>query len=380
MRRMVPWLWSAAAIAGTAVLVVQIGSGDAQASSRALTPGGSRAGTRAASPALTRARSAEKSTSLQDTSPLDILALKKTADSLFGGQEYERALPVLRRVVEEDYDDPYYWRALGRAAARTGRHSEAVPALVRARELGIFNRWRLAVEIARAYAAMDSADAAIRWLEDALDDPHENRPTIQSDRAFDSLRDDPRFQRVAGLLSGPRLGRVEGWRHDVDFFVSEAKHMHVAPERPAHSAEFEQAAQRLRRRIPNLSDTEIYIGLKKLAVMLGDGHTGISSEGVAGITKLPIDLYSFIDGLVVVRQHGGGSSMIGHRVLGFGSLSTNEAKHAATALVSRDNPMSLESGLPGVLVTGPYLADIGAANHDGSVTLRMEARYGPWPC
>ena len=126
----------------------------------------------------------------------------------------------------------------------------------------------------------------------------------------------------------------------------------------------------------NLTDTEIYIGLKKLAVMLGDGHTGISSQGVAGITKLPIDLYSFIEGLVVVRQHGGGSSMIGHRVLGFGSTSTKEAKHAATALVSRDNPMSLESGLPGVLVTGPYLADIGAANHDGSVTLRMEARDG----
>ena len=107
MGRMRPLLWSAAAIVGTSLVVVQLGSGDAQASSRALTPESGRAGTRGASraltpapsragtvapsPALTRARSAKKSTSLQDTSPLEILVLKKTADSLFGGRQCSSA-------------------------------------------------------------------------------------------------------------------------------------------------------------------------------------------------------------------------------------------------------------------------------------------------
>ncbi len=76
------------------------------ASSRVLTPAPSPALTPAPSPALTRARSAKKSTSLQDTSPLELVALKKTADSLFGAQQYERALPILRRVVQGDENDP----------------------------------------------------------------------------------------------------------------------------------------------------------------------------------------------------------------------------------------------------------------------------------
>ena len=130
MGHMRPLLWSAAAIAGTSFVVVQVGSGDAFASRRAvtpvssgaLTPASSRAGTAessrvltlessraltsAPSPALTRAGSAKKSTSLQDTSPLELVTLKKTADSLFGAQQYERALPILRRVVQGDENDP----------------------------------------------------------------------------------------------------------------------------------------------------------------------------------------------------------------------------------------------------------------------------------
>ena len=333
----------------------------------------------AAMAGLAGARSAQQAGNAQQrlgAAPHELLAARTTVDSLLQREEFAAALTLLRRAVLQNENDPYLWRTLGRTAARIGRHAEAIPALETARQLGTFSRSRLAVEIARAYAALDSTDAAIAWLEDALDDPLENRPALQSDDSFRSFHSDPRFRRVAGMLPAHRFDRVAGWQYDLDFFVAEAKRMHVAPHRPAFSPDFAAAARRLRERVAQLSDVEIYVGLEKLAVMLGDGHTGIAHQGVAGMTRLPIDLYSFSDGLFVVRQLEGGTTMTGHRVLALGSMTTAEALDAAAVFVPRDNPMSLLSGLSAALVTQPYLADLGITNDDGSVTLQMESRDG----
>lgn len=310
----------------------------------------------------------------QGSDPVEIYRLKLQAEGALGERQFTEALRLYREVVAANPHDPYTWRALGRLAEGAGEHDEAVAALTEARRLGVFSPGNTALEIARVEAAARHNEEALEWIDLALQDRRCCRVFLMQDSAFRALRDDPRFRHLAAATL-PGLGREEQWREDLRFFVGEAQRMHVGPERPAFAEPFQRASRTIRDSIPMWSDTRIAAELQALAVLLGDGHTGVSIA-VNGATRLPIDVYPFEEGVFVVGHAGGHSHLVGSRIETLGGVPIDEAMDRVTRFISRDNEIGVLRRMPGALTALPFLEAAGLVDVGGTVTLTMEAPDG----
>jgi len=57
--------------------------------------------------------------------------------------------------------------------------------------------------LASAYAMEGERDEALKWLRRAIELGNENRPWFETDKNWDSLREDPEYQRIIGSISTP---------------------------------------------------------------------------------------------------------------------------------------------------------------------------------
>jgi hypothetical protein len=281
------------------------------------------------------------------------------------------AIASFARLTSNAPTDPGLWSEYAALLERAGRPAEARAALTAF--LGVIAAPPPTIEyrIARTFAMEGANDSAFAWLERALAHRYENRPRIQEDSAFRSLRADPRFARVAGLRTG-ELDRNAAWRADLDYLVAEAQRLHVGFERQAFSEPFLGAARALRDRIPTLSDDRVALEMRALLAMLGDGHTNVFPR----FSRFPVDFYQFSDGLFVIRGSGDAASLVGTQVLRIGRLSAEEAMRAVGRYVSRDNEMGLLMLGPALLGQPIVLQAIGATDDTSSVELTVRDRQG----
>src|SRR5258706_11615632 len=64
--------------------------------------------------------------------------------------------------------------------------------------------------LASAYAMEGERDQALKWLRRAIELGNENKPWFDRDRNWDSLRDDPEYQRIVSSIVTPTLVDEEG--------------------------------------------------------------------------------------------------------------------------------------------------------------------------
>jgi len=157
---------------------------------------------------------------------------------------------------------------------------------------------------------------------------------------------------AVALSATQETARDAGWRSDLRFLVAEAQRVHAGPARPAHSRPFLTAAARLADWIPVLSDRRIVVGVQRLPVMLGDGHSLVYPipSARAPFAMLPIDVYLFADGFVVTDAPAGVRELIGGRITHIGGRPIDRLLHDLEPFVSRDNAM----GDQGVCRTLPH--------------------------
>lgn len=304
------------------------------------------------------------------------------AVELYDERRFEEAIPRLRELVRRQPGDAEVWFRLGRASERTDHTEDAIDGYRGALEIGYrFTHW-IAHRMALLHAELGRADSAMVWLDRALDEGWDDRPSIATNPAFEALRGHPRFPEVAGELPDRPFSRDAGWRYDLDFLVREARRMHAGPHRPAFSAAFDSAASELHDRIPELSNDRIVWELRRLIVLLGDGHTGIYGPGPDTPLEfrardLPLLFYEFDDGLFVVDAVGKARRWIGSRVLAFGPLTAEEALSALPEYTYADNPMSVRwIGARWVLPALGFLQAIGATDDPARATLTLRDREG----
>lgn len=307
--------------------------------------------------------------------PDRITETRELGVALLAEGRFAEALPVLRTATGLNPYDPYLWLHLGRAAARSGDPEQAVAALEHARRLGAFSPANLALEIARVHAGAGHRAEALRWIQQSLDDGRCCRSDLFETPDFSAFRDDPEFRRLAGAQADG-LDRDARWIADLDYFVEEARRMHVGPDRPAHAPAFDARAALVRQGIPGWSDTRVAAELVRLSVMLGDGHSGLSlSSAGTSPTKLPIDLYQFAEGVFVVGGSEAGG-LVGRRVVRLGGRPVLDVLGDLAVFVARDNAQGLKAAAGSALTTVPYLATIGAVSDDGSVRVEVEDDAG----
>ena len=123
------------------------------------------------------------------------------------------------------------WTRLADVRTRLRKFREAADAYRTAADLlgpSAIGRPRYAQAASLALAG--DTDAALAAIEDLVfATRYSRRPSLYDDPAFASLRTNPRFIRAAGRdNAAPSLSRVEGWRRDIDYLMSEMKRIACA--------------------------------------------------------------------------------------------------------------------------------------------------------
>lgn len=274
--------------------------------------------------------------------PDQFASRRRAAEAALAANQFESARSAFDALAKTNPRHGGVWLDLGDAEAGLGHAEQAIAAYRRGLALGAGWRAARAYTIARLYARLGQADSAIGWLDRALAARFESRPSIAVDYAFRSLRDDPRFRRLAQIPPS-FASREDGWRYDVGLFAEEAKRLATGPHPVARTARFDSAVADLTARLSGLADEAIYLELQRLATMLGNGHSIMYPFPTPhlALTQAPIDLYRFRDGLYVVGGTGPGAALIGSRVERIGGIPADTALERIAPFVTRDNPIGI---------------------------------------
>ena len=264
----------------------------------------------------------------------------------YRARDAEKMLDLFGRIVEVTPDRADAWYALSVALEQEGRLSEAVATAERAQNLGWEGGSRTSYRVAQLHARSGQFESALAWLERALAERYEERPGIADDPAFASMRDDERFQRIAGIpAAGDDATRDERWRFDLAYLVEEAQRLHADATRPAFDQEFVTSAASLHDDIPDLSDDEVFLRMMRLLAILNDGHTGLFGAGADSPVDLngavlPFKMYLFEEGLYVTDGDGAFAERAGQRIVRFGDIDAGEVLRRMAPYRGVDNPMT----------------------------------------
>jgi len=314
--------------------------------------------------------------------PANLLELRSEAERAYRERDAAYAQALFLELTELYPGDPEMWFGLSRAYEWAGELNKSIAAAERVQSLGFSSRSFLSYRLARLNALANHTDAALDWLEHALEEGFEERPQIRSDEAFVGLRENPRFIELAGMPPAQWTGRTDGLRFDIEYLVEEAQRMHAALDRPAWSAHFLAEAAALQKSIPELSDAEVLISIMRLVAILSDGHSaiyGIDPDSPLQVSRnvLPLKFFAFAEGVYVVDGIGAAADFAGNRVLRFGSLSAEETLDRLSKYRGTDNPMTWKWMGPQFYLGRMHLLQaIGATESTDRITLALEDRSG----
>ena len=132
-------------------------------------------------------------------------ALRKLGDVAREQEVAVRAMDAIDRQLQLDPDDARALQLGAVTAAIIGRREHALDLAARALRARP-DEFGTAYNLACAYSVLGERDKAIDMLERAARQGGGNLGWIRQDPDFDSLRDDPRFQRLVAVMSGTQDG------------------------------------------------------------------------------------------------------------------------------------------------------------------------------
>lgn len=113
---------------------------------------------------------------------------------------------------------------------------------------------------------------------------------------------------------------------------------------------------------PGRSREEALVGLMGLVAALGDGHTALRPSGGAFDSAiLPLSLYKFEEGYIVLACPKEEPGLLGARVVSVCGVPMAEVEAAVASLVSHDNDMVVAGAAPSYLVQPFVLEALGLA-------------------
>ncbi len=304
---------------------------------------------------------------------------QQAAQASYARKDFAQSAALYQKLAEANPEDGENWRQLARCRLNLKDYRAAIEAFRRASELGFGRLQRNDLDVARAYARLGEKEHALEWLGNALNEQRfEFRPTLQDDAAFQGVRSDTRFRELAGLLPNRVFTRDEGWRYDLDYLLAEIRRLNAVYSHQPLPSTVRLAAERLRERIPALSDAQIVVEMQRLLALLGHSHNTVypASGGRVTFTFLPVAFYIFPDGLYVTSADGDRKGLVGGRVVRFDDADAAIAVRAVSALVRRENEMEARWLAPSLLAMPQVLQSLGITQSADQVrlTVRRDGR------
>jgi tetratricopeptide (TPR) repeat protein len=273
-------------------------------------------------------------------SPIDTyLQLNADASAKFSARQWADAISVLEKLVVANPLDGESWGRLGTASYNAKDYRRSIAAYEKQIALGSGIPANAAYNIACDYALMGDKENAILWLQKAFKMGFANLTGAQSDTDLASIKDDPRYRDLVGLIDTTKMSRDEGWRADLKLLVREIKRKgyHLFP-RIGTEAEFDASVANLNDSIPKLTDMQVIVEFMKLMHRVGDGHTGLLGGMRAEfLPNLPLQFYLFEEGLFIISADAKYKDLVGSQVIKFGARTPEEIFAGLDPVISRDN-------------------------------------------
>lgn len=296
------------------------------------------------------------------------------AQELSQAGKWAEAAPLWDRIVAINPTAPEYWLRLATARIQLKEYRAAIPAYVKAFELGAGYPANSAYNVACCHALLGEKDEALHWLEVALKKGFRDLRQAQTDNDLASLRDDPRYRDMVMLVDVSKLSRDEGWRHDLRVLAREIKRMHFDPYRRVTREEFDAQVQRLYEEIPRLSENQVMARFVAIAALAGDGHTHVRPSGQIGMA--PIQMFAFTDGVFITAAAPAHAELAGAQVLKVGVHSVEDALRMLDPVISRDNAMGIKAAGPARLVFPALLNGLGMVPESDKLPLTIRDAKG----
>jgi hypothetical protein len=179
----------------------------------------------------------------------------------------------------------------------------------------------------------------------------------------------------------PSLDRTAGLRADIDALLVARDSVHPDGWHGMPRAEWVAAAEKVKARIPSLTDDPALVELVRLAAMPSwngrDGHSGIFPfiPG-SGTHEYPVRWWRFSDGLVITAARAPYEDLAGSRVEAINGRPIGEVLALVAPLAPRDNPSNLLAYGPIYLRTSELLAGLGVIDAAGPTAFTLVGRDG----
>jgi tetratricopeptide (TPR) repeat protein len=298
------------------------------------------------------------------------------AQQLYEKQKWAEAEPLYRELVAEYSLNGTIWGQFAKVLRSQDKFADAINAYekvinIQGPGLPFSARYWIAV----CHAKLGHVDAALDTLQQMVFKEAElMRPDLLTDENFATLKDNPRFQEIAGKEDVSKLERNEGWCADIDYLAAELKRNNPAGAQIPD--EFFKRQRELKKQVPQLNDWEIVSGMGHIMNSLNRGHTNLWI-GVSGskidFRPMPIRLYVFPEGIFITQGFQGNEDLAGAQVLKFGNTSAAEAFQRAKASRSKESEMEDVWSIPYLLELPAALKGLGMIqNADrADLTLKM---------
>ena len=179
-----------------------------------------------------------------------------------------------------------------------------------------------------------------------------------------------------GAASAPaRTARAAEWIADLDALAAELPKRHKNAFFHLPKGDFEARVAALRAHIPELTDPQILVELRRLVAALGDGHTTIVHWRLPAtappIRELPFQAAWVADGIFASALPAQNAALLGQRIVHIGSAPIDAALAALAPLHPFENESSRKSQLSTLLREADTLAALGLAANAAAVELTL---------
>jgi tetratricopeptide (TPR) repeat protein len=281
---------------------------------------------------------------------LEYFKARSEARALLSARRFAEAEPVVEQLVRDYPFDGENWNLYARVKAGLSKHAEAANAF---EQVGALIGWRMSTGYWAGYnaAAFHLAAGDRRKALDMMRAQvfqHRGKVRDLFDWAqFSTLREDPEFLEIIGRPDTAGWTRDYGWRRDIAHLHEELLRVHPDYHDAPLPPDVERGFADLSRRVPELTDEEIFVEMNRILARLRHGHIYLWWDRPEA-NELPLQFYAFPEGIFVVDAFGPHEALIGSQVLAIASTPVEAALSKINELQSDESPMSY-------LWTGPHL-------------------------
>ena len=321
-------------------------------------------------------------------SPSTYFQQRLEAIELYNSGQWEESKVVLKDILEQYQKDPDLYYLMGISMYETGNYQEAIDHFSNCLDLGgpsllgtQVNSDPLndvMVKIAQAYAKLGDKDNTIVWLKIAFAARYDEKPFLLGSPEFEAFSGDKVFLELFGVSSRENMSRTEAWEADLSYFERRVEQINYTFNMGTDRTKFTESVAQVKASISSLTDEELIVEIMKIVGNLGNGHNFIipTTPTIGALKKLPIQLYQFSDGMIIVDANDDYNEWIGYEVESIGGMTIEEVLLRSNEVNSRDNDMQ-------TLWLGPYyitlpdvLKGLGVIDNADKVNLSLKDSIG----